>query len=282
VKLTPLDVRKQEFRKTLRGFDPIEVQTFLEMVAEEYEQVLEENKKLNRSLIELETKLKDFQETEKNLRETLLNVQEVKKQSEESSRRQADLIIKESELKALEIVEKARQQARLMRDEVNTLRTQKESFINRLRQILISQIELLSVLEVDDAIPEEAYEFLENVKAMKKKKIKMKNPESEENNFILPDEDKEVQEDQNPPAKVGNKTEAIHGKTQEEESFTISADFIETEENISDKVNQEKKTGEGEGEKPKKLEDEDINEFFKKGIHIDELIKNLDKKQSKT
>jgi cell division initiation protein len=47
MKLTPLDIRKQEFRKTLRGFDPIEVQTFLEMVGEEYEQLLEKNKQLN-------------------------------------------------------------------------------------------------------------------------------------------------------------------------------------------------------------------------------------------
>jgi cell division initiation protein len=168
MKLTPLDIRKQEFKKTLRGFDPIEVQTFLEMVGEEYEQVLEKNKQLNNHLIELETKLKDFQENEKNLRETLFNVQEVKKQSEESSRKQADLVIKEAELKALEIIEMARKQARQMRDEVSMLKTQKESFINRLRQILISQIELLSVLEIDDALPEEAFRFLENARSRKK------------------------------------------------------------------------------------------------------------------
>ena len=166
--LTPLDIRKQEFRKALRGFDPDEVQAFLDMVGAEYERLLEKNKQLEHRLIELETKLKDYQESEKNLRETLLNVQEVKKQSEESSRKQADLVIKESELKALEIIEMARKQARQMRDEVSILKTQKESFINRLRQILISQIELISVLEIDDALPEEAFKFLENVKTRKK------------------------------------------------------------------------------------------------------------------
>ncbi len=168
MKLTPLDIRKQEFRKTLRGFDPIEVQTFLEMVADEYEQLLEKNKQYNNRQIELETKLKDYQENEKNLRETLLNVQEVKKQSEESSRKQADLLIKEAELKATEIIEAARKQAREIRDEVNMLRSQKETFINRLRQILISQIELLSVLEVDEAIPEEAFTFIDHIRSRKK------------------------------------------------------------------------------------------------------------------
>ena len=36
MKLTPLDVRKQTFRKTMRGFDHEEVHVFLEMVADEY------------------------------------------------------------------------------------------------------------------------------------------------------------------------------------------------------------------------------------------------------
>jgi len=277
VKLTPLDVKKQEFRKTLRGFDPIEVQTFLDMVAEEYERVLEENKQLNNRLIELETKLKDYQETEKNLRETLLNVQEVKKQSEESSRRQADLLIKEAELKALEIVENARKQARQMRDEVNMLRTQKESFINRLRQILVSQIELLSVLEMDDAIPEEAHEYVETVRSQKKAVLKnrARQLESEmEKNQEKPGDDSEVRSGEEDDTDSAN-------RASEEEPFTISADFVESD----SEEGEPKDKGQEENVTSKKQErkdvEEDINEFFKKGIQIDELIQNLDKKRKK-
>ncbi|MEK7248881.1 MAG: DivIVA domain-containing protein, partial [Bacteroidota bacterium] len=32
MKLTPLDIRKQEFKKVMRGYDPIEVETFMEMM----------------------------------------------------------------------------------------------------------------------------------------------------------------------------------------------------------------------------------------------------------
>ena len=162
MKLTPLEIRKQEFRKAMRGFDPIEVQTFLEMVSEQYEELVEENKRQSRQVIELQAKLENYQNSEKSLRETLLNVQEVKKQSEESSRRQADLILKEAELKALEILENARKQTRRIREEVNWLKSQKESFINRLRHILASQIELLSVMEIDDIIPANSEEVVKN------------------------------------------------------------------------------------------------------------------------
>ncbi len=280
MKLTPLDIRKQEFRKTLRGFDPIEVQTFLEMVGEEYEQVLEKNKLLNNRLIELETKLKSYQETEKNLRETLLNVQEVKKQSEESSRKQADLVVKEAELKALEIIEIARKQARKMRDEVSLLRTQKESFINRLRQILISQIELLSVLEIDEALPEEAFKFLENVRSRKKialarqteNQIVESNPdemEDEENpvDIEYSEEEKKQSQDQKIPEKITQEKEQETKKTDDENK--VEADSTDKRRQKPSEKSEQKKV------------DDEINEFFKKEIQIDELMKDLHKKSKR-
>lgn len=281
MKLTPLDVRKQEFRKTLRGFDPVEVQTFLDMVAEEYEQVLEDNKQLNRRLVELETKLQDFQETEKNLRETLLNVQEVKKQSEESSRRQADLVIKESELKALEIIESARKHARKMRDEVNILKTQKESFINRLRQILISQIELLGVLEIDDAIPEEAQQYVESVRSHKKTALKkdVDKSRSDTERKATRDEQEEarVELDEN-DEEDGDRDESGH----EEDNVRIPSDMSSGKETEADKERTDEQGESSERKKPgPRMDDNEINEFFKKGIPIDELIKNLNKKQQK-
>ncbi len=281
MKLTPLDIRKQEFRKTLRGFDPIEVQTFLEMVAEEYERLLEENKQVNQQLVELRTKLADYQETEKTLRETLLNVQEVKKQSEESSRRQADLIIKEAELKAMEIIENARKQARQMRDEVSMLRTQKESFINRLRQILLSQIELLSVLEIDDAIPEEAQQFIENYRQRKKGNLQkqtrmqkmLEERKSEEKNAKEASDAIELVEEEKGSA-VGKEEGAV-------KTFAEDLEYLDDAIEESQKEAEKDKAKKGKSASPKNMDDDEINEFFKKGIQIDELIKDLDKKQKK-
>jgi len=263
LKLTPLEIKKQEFRKALRGFDPIEVQTFLEMVAEEYEKLLEENKMLNQRIIELDTKLKDYLETEKTLRETLLNVQEVKKQSEESSRRQADLIIKEAELKALEIMENARKQARQMRDEVNWLKSQKESFINRLRHILISQIELLSVMEIDDAIPEQAQQFLKSARKGKARQIEAAQKQLKEVDS-LDDTDKQTRIE----------------LSETEEGTTNSETVVptEVEDESREKLDAEKAKAEDKPEKKEDYSDEDINKFFKNGIQIDELIKTLTKK----
>lgn len=277
MKLTPLEIRKQEFKKALRGLDSIEVQTFLDMVAEQYEQALDENKELNRKLIELETKLHDYQENEKNLRETLLNVQEVKKQSEETSRRQADLVIKEAELKALEVLENARNEAREIREEVNWLKSQKESFINRIRHVLISQIELLSVMELDDLIPEEMRKTVKGGKGPK-----------------LPEGPSDRDSDTAPPVSLAEESapeqsnlQASGQPSEEESQRTI---IIERHSDKEKKTAAPPEEGKKEKEKDKaskssprpvsSLNEEDINEFFKKGIQIDDLIKTINKKDS--
>jgi cell division initiation protein len=275
--LTPLDIRKQEFRKALRGFDPDEVQAFLDMVGAEYERLLEKNKQLEHRQIELETKLKDYQESEKNLRETLLNVQEVKKQSEESSRKQADLVIKESELKALEIIEMARKQARQMRDEVSILKTQKESFINRLRQILISQIELISVLEIDDALPEEAFKFLENVKTRKKLAI---NAQSSSEDTSELEELEEITDIEFAEESEESKSTSKPMQTKKGEKKSVSDDDQEAKDKGDAKEDLAGEDSVEDTEMHEKVDDE-INEFFKKEIQIDELMKDIQKKNKK-
>lgn len=151
MRLSPLEIRKQEFKKAMRGYDAVEVDTFMEKIAEDFEGLIAENTALNKKLISNEAELKHFKEVEKTLKDTLVNVQENSQLSRENSEKEANLLKKEAELSAAQILEKARQEAQKMREEVSTLRQQKESFIARLRHLLSSQMELLEVLEIDEA-----------------------------------------------------------------------------------------------------------------------------------
>ncbi len=134
----------------MRGYDPVEVDTFLELVANEYESLLQENVQLDKKVIGAEAELKHFKEVEKTLKQTLYKVQETSQLSKENSQKEADLIIKEAELKSAQMVERARQDVHKMREEALSLKQQKESFISRLKHLLSSQMELLEVLSIDD------------------------------------------------------------------------------------------------------------------------------------
>jgi len=150
LKITPLEIKKQEFKKTMRGYDSVEVDTFLEMLGNEYEKMLNNNKGYEKKIIELETELKNYKEVERTLKQTLLNVQETSNKSRENLKKEAELILKEAELSASEMLENARRETQTLKEEVITLKTQKQSLIARLRHVLTSQLELLDVLELDE------------------------------------------------------------------------------------------------------------------------------------
>lgn len=280
MKLTPLEIRKQEFRRILRGLDPIEVQTFLEMVAEHYESVLEENKALQRRQIELETQLRDFQENERTLKETLFNVQEVKKQSEASSKKQADLLVKEAELKSLEILENARKQSRKIREEVDWLKTQKESFIHRIRHILVSQIDLLSIMQLDDLVPEETKAKLKSDSPPNR--TVSGNPKPVEK--PAPSEESSAAPKPSAPEADSNSEPIIVPPPVQPQAPTTGAGERTVIRRSEDKADSSTNTlgarARMSADPPSGLSEEDINNFFKKGIQIDDLIKNLNKKGS--
>lgn len=150
MKLTPIEIRKQEFKKAMRGYDTVEIDTFLELVANEYENLIKENETLNKQIISIEAELKHFKEAEKTLKQTLYKVQETSQLSKENSEREAILIKKEADLHAAQITEKARMEVHKMKEEVIAMKQQKDSFIARLRHLLSSQMELIEVLSVDD------------------------------------------------------------------------------------------------------------------------------------
>jgi cell division initiation protein len=155
MKLTPLDIRKQEFKRTMRGFDSEEVEAFLSMVADELELILREKNQLNDEVIKLRTQLKDYQQVEHTLRDTLVKAQNTVDESRVNSRKEAELIIHEAELQSENILKEAREELLTLRHEISLVRTQRNSFIARLRHLLESQVELLEVLQIEDIRPDD-------------------------------------------------------------------------------------------------------------------------------
>jgi cell division initiation protein len=150
MKITPLEIKRQQFKKAMRGYDTIEVETFLEMLSNEVEDLHKANKDLRDKTIELETQLADYKNMEKTLQQTLMQAQEASGKSIENSRKEASLIIQDAELKASQIVEKARTDFARAKEEISTLRSRKESILSKLKILLKSEIDLISALDIDE------------------------------------------------------------------------------------------------------------------------------------
>ena len=148
--ITPLEIKRQQFKKVMRGYDPVEVDTFLDMLSHELEEVLSKYKESRDKIIELETQLKDYKNMEKTLQLTLIQAQETSGKEIANSRKEATLIVQESELKASQIVDKARGDFSRMKEEIANLKARKESIVSRLKVLLTSEVDLIRALEIDD------------------------------------------------------------------------------------------------------------------------------------
>ncbi len=92
MRINPLDIRQQSFTaRMFKGFDPEEVDAFLEDVAESLESALKENALLKDQLLAMEERTRGLAEREKLLQDTLTTTQRLAEDMKEASKREAAL-----------------------------------------------------------------------------------------------------------------------------------------------------------------------------------------------
>ena len=143
MKLSPLLIKKQEFEKSMRGYNIDEVQAFLDKVASEMEELINKKEALKQEVERLNNKVSEFQKIEKDLQDTLIKAQENSTKTLESAKSQTNLLIKEAENKASRILENANKSAEEIRNAVVNLREEKNLIIARLKAIVNTQANLL-------------------------------------------------------------------------------------------------------------------------------------------
>ena len=141
--ITPINIKTQEFTKSLRGYDADEVNAFLEEIAVEVEQLMNDNETLQDEISELKKSIDKYKKIEKDLQTTLLNAQDSSTRSLETAKKQTSMMLKKSELEASRIIDKAKENAKEIRDAVNHLREEQDSIISKLKAIVNTQSTLL-------------------------------------------------------------------------------------------------------------------------------------------
>src|SRR3979490_2349586 len=115
--VSPLDLRQQRFRKAFRGFDPVEVTSFLAAVADDYEQALRETDRLRQDLMRMEAVLNEHREHEKNLQATMTTAQKLSDDIKATADADAKRIVDGAEADAKRLVNGAEADAkRIMRE----------------------------------------------------------------------------------------------------------------------------------------------------------------------
>jgi DivIVA domain-containing protein len=145
--LTPLDVRRYDFGKAMRGYQPERVEQFREQVADELE-------RLTRALQELETKakgfheqLRAFRERDKALNEALVSAQQLRTEIREGAEREAELIVREARAEGDKELEAKRSEIRRLELHLDELDRSRRSHLAQIR--LMAERQLSEVMAAE-------------------------------------------------------------------------------------------------------------------------------------
>jgi cell division initiation protein len=141
MRLTPLDIRQQQFRRVMRGLDADEVEQFLATVANEFEALVAANNDMRQRVAELDEKIVEYRNMEKALRDALLAAEKVMGEAKEGAQREAALIVREAEMSADRSKTRLVHDLQRLQDEIAALRRLKDGYLSRVRWLLRSQLE---------------------------------------------------------------------------------------------------------------------------------------------
>lgn len=146
--LTPMDINNKEFKKGMRGYNPDEVDDFLDEVIENYEEIYKENSSLKEKLSTLNEQLDHYRQIESTIQNTLLLAQNAADQAK-SSAEEAEIVLKNANETAQKILDKAHDDVIQINDEYETLKQDFIKFRAKFRNFMNTQLETFDDLEKD-------------------------------------------------------------------------------------------------------------------------------------
>ncbi len=161
MRLSPLDIQSQQFRVKFKGFETREVESFLELVANEFEDLIRENGKFKEKLARLTNQFEELRQREQILKETMMTAQKVTEDMKMAARKEAELIMSEAELKAEQMVEGAHRKLATINDQIIEIKRLRAHFETQVRSAAETH---LKILKISSEAIDEQMASAENVK----------------------------------------------------------------------------------------------------------------------
>ena len=145
--LTPLDVRRYDFGRVLRGYDPVRVEQFREQVADELERLTRQTVDLDSKAKGFHEQLRAFRERDKALNDALVSAQQLRNEIRESSEREASLIIREARAAGEEELVAMRAEVRRLESHLVELERARRAHLAQLRLMAERQLAEITAAE---------------------------------------------------------------------------------------------------------------------------------------
>jgi cell division initiation protein len=160
--IQPIDVRRKEFKSSFRGYDPNQVDDFLDAVADEFERNYTENQRMREEVSSLRDRLQQFEDLEGSIRDALVHAEQASndlrrtatQEAEgirQSAQREADFTIREAQSRSHQMLADSSARIERVQDSYTALQEAKLRFANDFRHILKTYTDVMENMEVASA-----------------------------------------------------------------------------------------------------------------------------------
>ncbi len=143
MKVTPLDIRRKEFRRSVRGYLDEDVDVFLDSVADEVERVAKVNTELQQKVKTLEGQVAGHAQIREALEKTLVAAQLQSEEIRSSAQKESQSMLREAEAKAKAVVDDFYAQTRAVQQTLMQLKLLEEDFRFKFKSLLEGYLKLL-------------------------------------------------------------------------------------------------------------------------------------------
>lgn len=151
--LTPLDVRRYEFGRALRGYDPARVDQFRDQVADEMDRLIRQNQELEAKARSLHDQLKSYREREGSINDALVTAQQLRAEMRTQAERESQVTLREAQVQAESILAGAQNDIRRIEDELAALERFRRNYLAQLRVFVERQLSEITAAEAAASVP---------------------------------------------------------------------------------------------------------------------------------
>lgn len=141
--ITPYEIENKDFSRSVRGYNAVEVDDFLDLIILDLQKLLAENEELKNSVKNLEDELHQYKRSETSVLNTLESAKKLMNDISESAEKRAEIIVKNARMDAEVLQRDAKENISKLTEEGDKLKHKVARFRERYRQLLEEELNQL-------------------------------------------------------------------------------------------------------------------------------------------
>lgn len=140
---TPSEIKNKSFTRVKTGFEPTEVESYLEQLSNEIERLKEDKAQLEKVVEDKETNIQSYKDVHQSVSDALVQAKQAGEETKVAANKDAEATIAKAKSEADRIVNDAVEKARRLSFQTEDMKRQSKIFRSRFRMLVEAQLDLL-------------------------------------------------------------------------------------------------------------------------------------------